>query len=120
MSPDSTLSCTSGGIRVSISSSCTYAEYGDPFTIMGSATTYHNHGHMVGQMGWIAAAETQTVTATGTYVLNPLLTTPADNVKVLRVGRGNGTSFYLDFRATFGTVFDKFAAGSPAAKEVKA
>ena len=111
----SSLSCTSGSVRVSYSSTCTYAEYGDPFTVMGSASTYHNVGLQVGQMGWLNAPEVQTVTPTSTpqsYQVGPLLT--SSGVKVLKVARGDGSYFYLDYRATVGTTFDSFPAGSPA------
>ena len=39
----SSLSCTSGSSRVSLSSTCSSSEYGDPFTVMGSGSSYHDH-----------------------------------------------------------------------------
>jgi M6 family metalloprotease-like protein len=107
----SSLSCTSGGVRVALSTTCTYSEYGDPFTVMGSAPTYHNDSHAVGQFAWLAAGEAVTAT-TGTYTLSPLLGGAAGTVKSLRVARGNGTWLYLDYRARYGA-FDTFATGSP-------
>ena len=117
----SSLSCTSGGVRVALSSSCTFSEYGDPFSIMGGASTYHSPGQFVGQMGYLLAGEVQTVvpsTTAQTYSLGPLLTSPAGSVKVLRFSRGNGDWFYLDFRATYGVLFDTFAASNPAVNGV--
>ena len=97
----SSLNCTSGALRVSFSATCTYSEYGDPFTVMGAATTYHNAGLQIGQMGWLNASEVQTVVPTGTaqtYTVGPLLT--SSGVKDLKVARGDGSFFYLDYRAT--------------------
>lgn len=107
----SAMTCTSGGVRVALSSSCTYTEYGDPFTVMGSATTFHNDSHAVGQLSWLASNEGQAA-AGGTYTLSPLLGAAAGTLKSLRIARGNGTWLYLDYRTRYGS-FDTFTAGSP-------
>ena len=114
----STLQCRSGVTIVSLSATCSYNEYGDPFSVMGSGLTYHNDGEQLGELGFLKAGELATVQPGGTYTLTPLLGSPAGSVKVLRVARASGTSFFLDVRATFGPYFDKFAVGSAAVNGV--
>jgi chitodextrinase len=113
----STLQCTQGATIVAISATCSYDEYGDPFSVMGSGSTYHNDGEQLSEIGFLLAGELATVVPGGTYTLTPLLGSPAGLVKVLRIVRQtgtSGTSFYLDVRATFGPYFDSFGAGSAA------
>ena len=81
----SSLSCMNGAVRVSLSTTCTYAEYGDPYTVMGGASTFHNPALMVGQFGWLAPGEVQTIPGPGTYALSPLLGTPSGTVKLLKL-----------------------------------
>jgi len=54
----STLACTNAGVSVVLSSTCSASEYGDPFTIMGSASTRHHNNWHRAQLGWMP---TQTV-----------------------------------------------------------
>ena len=71
----SSMSCTVSGVRVSLAtnaSSCTSSEYGDPFTVMGSASKYQHTNFSRGNFGWLQAANTQTVTASGDYLLRPV------------------------------------------------
>jgi chitodextrinase len=100
----STLACTGG----TFTGSCTQSEYGDPFTVMGSAQTRHHVNWHRAQMAWFA--DTQTVTTTGTYLLSPaeLTGTP----RMLRVARGDGSYLNLEFRQPWG-IFDNFGAGDP-------
>jgi chitodextrinase len=104
----SSLSCTSGGVAVAVSSNCTYSEYGDPFTVMGSGSTFHNSGEQVGELGWLQAGEVRTVVPGGSYAIEPLLGTTVGTVKVLRVPRADGTSFFIDVRTPFGPYFDRW------------
>ena len=104
----SSLACTSGSTPVAVSSSCVTSEYGDPFTVMGSGSTFHNSGEQVGQLGWLQAGEVRTVLPGASYAVEPLLGTAAGTAKLLRVSRGNGTWFYIDIRAPFGTYFDRW------------
>ncbi|HTC85109.1 MAG TPA: hypothetical protein VK656_00290 [Candidatus Acidoferrum sp.] len=111
----SSLTCTSGSSVVALSSSCTYSEYGDPFTVMGSGSTFHNDGEQLGELGWLGTGELKTVVADGgTYSLKPVLGSTPGSAMVLRIARGDGTSFYLDVRTPYGPYFDTFAPGSPA------
>ena len=71
----SALSCTANGVRVSLSANaadCTANEYGDPFTVMGASSKYQPTNYARGNFGWLQAANTQTVTAGGDYLLKPI------------------------------------------------
>lgn len=114
----SSLACTSGGSAVALSSTCTVAEYGDPFTVMGSGSTFHNNGEQVGQLGWLQASEVRTVLPGGSYAVEPLLGTAVGTAKLLRVSRGNGTWFYIDVRVPYGSYFDRWAETDPAVRGV--
>ena len=109
----STLSCTTGGVRSTFGSSCSQSEYGDPFTIMGSASTRHHVNWHRSQLGW--ASDVQTVTATGSYTLAaaPMTGTP----RLLRVARGDGTFLNLELRRPWGS-FDNFSTSDPAVNGV--
>ena len=114
----SSLSCTSGGVRVSISSSCSSSEYGDPFTVMGAGATKHDHATHLGQFGWLPTSEVRAVGPGGPYQLGSILDGPAGSDRLLRVDRHNGTWFYLDVRSVHGPNFDNFGSGDPAVNGV--
>lgn len=105
----SSLSCTSGATRVSYSATCSASEYGDPFTIMGAASTYLSHNWHRAQHGW--ATDTVTVSTSGTFTLRPSEGTMTP--RALRIARGDGTYYWLEFRQP-STPFDTFSATSPA------
>jgi len=103
----SSLSCTANGVRVSISTSCTSSEYGDPFDIMGQNARHMNTWHKA-QLGWYDAAQKQDVTANGTYLLNPI-ESASTGLQLLRVPRGtSGDYYYLEYRRPLG--FDNFSS----------
>jgi len=109
----STQSCTSGGVRVTLSSTCTLDEYGDPFTVMGSSSSrLHLNWHR-SQMGWLG--DVQTVSASGTYMLAPVEL--SGSARLLRIARSDGTYFQLEFRQPWG-LFDSFGAGDAAVNGV--
>jgi hypothetical protein len=111
----STLSCTVGGIRVSLSSNaanCTANEYGDPFTVMGAASQYHHTNFSRGNFGWLQAANTQTVTSEGDYTLKPIGQLDPTGVQSLRIQRATNSYLTLEFRQPYGT-FDTFATSAP-------
>ncbi|MEA2538508.1 MAG: hypothetical protein QOF11_2742 [Chloroflexota bacterium] len=114
----SSLSCTSGGSRVSLSSTCTSSEYGDPFTVMGGSSSAHDHATHLGQFGWLPASEIRTVGPGGPYELGSVLDGPAGSDRLLSIARGNGTWFYLDLRSAHGTFFDNFSSSAPAVNGV--
>jgi hypothetical protein len=117
----STMSCTEGGIRVSLSANsanCTSSEYGDPFSVMGAASTRHTHNQQLASMGWITGGNLQTITTAGNYTIGAAENVNATSPRGVRVARGNGTWFYLELRMPFGTYFDNFSAGDAAVNGV--
>jgi chitodextrinase len=114
------MNCTSGGVRVWLSTpaNCTSNEYGDPFDIMGSASTRHENNFHLAQLGFFAAADKQDVTTSGTYQLG-VVDQSASTPKVLRLARGGtSTYFYLEYRQPYATYFDNFGSSDPAVKGV--
>jgi hypothetical protein len=113
----STMSCSEAGVRVAISANsanCSSSEYGDPFSVMGSAQTRHTHNQQLASMGWITGGALQTVTTAGNYTLGAAENVNAAAPRGVRVARGNGTYFYLELRAPFGSQFDTFSPSDPA------
>ena len=101
----SSLACSTG----TFTGTCSQSEYGDPFTVMGGASTRHHVNWHRAQLGWLP--DVQTVSASGTYLLTPaeLSGTP----RLVRVARSDGTYLNLEFRQPWGTMFDNFSAGDP-------
>ena len=110
----STLNCTAGGTRVTLGGTCTANEYGDPFTIMGSASTYHHNNWHRAQFGWMSM---QTVSSSGTYTLAPAESSSTAVSRLLRVARGDGTYLNLEFRQP-GGAFETFSSSSAVANGV--
>jgi chitodextrinase len=109
--------CTSGSTPVFLSSTCTASEYGDPFTIMGAASTRHSNNWHRGQLGWLGAGDTVTVTAGGTYTV-AAAELAGSSPKVVRVAEAGGKYFYLEYRRPYGTYFDNFLSTDPAVNGV--
>jgi hypothetical protein len=102
-------SCTAGGARVWISSTCTTSDYGDPFDTMGDAWTgrwYHAFSRQ--RLGWLGAAQAPQITASGTYALGPAEAS-GSGLRALSIPRGDGLSYHLEARTPTGT-FDAFSA----------
>lgn len=109
----STMNCTDGGVRVTLSanaSNCSSNEYGDPMTIMGQASTRHTHNQQLASMGWLGGDSLQTISLDGTYQLASADLPSATSPRAIRIARGNGTWFYLELRSPYGTYFDNFAS----------
>ena len=110
----STLNCVAAGVRVTFGGTCTADEYGDPYTIMGSASTYHHNNWHRAQFGWMSM---QTVSTTGTYSLAPAESSSGSVSRLLRVARGDGTYLNLEFRQP-GGLFETFSGSSSVATGV--
>jgi len=113
----STMSCVDSGVRVQLSATsanCSSSEYGDPFSVMGSATTRHTHNQQLASMGWITGGNLQTITTAGTYTIGAAENVNATSPRGVRISRGNGTWFYLESRMPFGSYFDNFGASDAA------
>ena len=103
----STLSCTVGGVRVSLAASaadCSTSEYGDPFTVMGQASQYEHTNYSRGNFGWLQSSDTLTVTTTGDYALQATETTGTGVVRALRMARTSSSFFTLELRRPSGPV----------------
>ena len=110
----SSLECTEGGVRVSMSSSatnCSTYEYGDPFTLMGQATRYQHTNFSRGNFGWLQSANTATVSVSGDYVLKPIETGGSSANLAIQIARTSGTYLTLEVRQVAG--FDTFLDTAP-------
>lgn len=94
------------GARVAFSTSCTFSEYGDPFDVMGYTDRQSAAFRKVGY-GFLSAAETQTVTQSGTYSVSTS-SIGGPGIRSLRVARAPGDYWYLDIRSTTGQYDDYF------------
>ena len=94
--------CVVGGTRVTIAAdaSCTSQGYADPFSTMGNKAARHNHGSQLGELGWLDASQKVVGTPGNTYTISPYFGTGA--VKLVRIPRGDGSFFDLDFRVAYG------------------
>jgi hypothetical protein len=108
--------CTSGGVRVQISDTCTTTEYGDPFDAMGSTAARHNNGWNLAKLGILTPGNVETIESSGTYSLHSALH-PTAEPTVLRIPRertldGDVTSwYYLEVREK-GGVFENVTDAS--------
>jgi hypothetical protein len=109
--------CTSAGMAVTLSPSCTVSEYNDPFDNMGSSGDRHSHGWHLERLGILAPLNVQTITASGSYSMTSALapTTQPTTLRVPRVRNGSGSVvdwYYLEIRKR-GGVFDDFSLSDP-------
>ncbi|MEX1997446.1 MAG: Ig-like domain-containing protein [Candidatus Andersenbacteria bacterium] len=108
----SSRNCTEGGQRVFVSTSCTNKEYGDPFDIMGTGNTRHFNNYHKGEVRYLVPANTQDVTASGTYTIVPIERASASGVQSLRIKKDSTNYYYLEYRQPSGT-FDNFGTTAP-------
>jgi hypothetical protein len=109
----SSLSCTSNGAPVAMSSSCSASEYGDPFDVMGLNARHSNAWHL-NKLGVLGSANVQTASASGTYTVSSALTRRSGPV-LLRVPTGAaGQAYYYDVEVReSGGVFDGYLSTAP-------
>lgn len=101
-----TLICTANGVGVSVAGGCDYAEYGDPFDVMGySSGRRHLHGRNKGHLGWFGAANVVTPSSGQSYTLSALESS-ATGAQVLRIPRSTKDFVYVELRTVHG--FDSF------------
>ena len=109
--------CTSGGMPVTLSPSCTVSEYNDPFDNMGSSGDRHSHGWHLERLGVLAPENVQTITASGSYSMTSALA-PTTQATTLRIPRARNSAgnvvdwYYLEIRKS-GGVFDDFSLTDP-------
>ena len=115
-------SCTTGGVRVTLSASssdCGSTEYGDPHTVMGAWNPIARYPHNIAwhrlQMGSIDATDRRDVTVSGVYTLGATAF-GASSPKALRINRAGSTAvrhwFEVEFRQP-DTLFDGFSSTAP-------
>lgn len=106
------INCTVNGVRVALAAAanCTEVAYADPFSTMGNNALRHNQGSQLGELGWLADSEKVVGGPGTTYTITPYFS--SSGVHLVRIPRGDGSYFDLDFRMAYGS-FDNFAAGSP-------
>jgi hypothetical protein len=108
----SSYSCTSGGAPVTLSSSCSASEYGDPFDVMGLNPRHSNSWHLQ-QLGVVRPSEVQTASASGTYTLRSA-DTRTPGTALLRVPAGGSPARWYDLSIRkSGGVFDSFGLTAP-------
>lgn len=90
------------------SAACTTEEYGDDHDIMG-AVTGHFNAYQKERLGWLnygSSPPIQTVTASGTYVLEPYATTAAGLPKALKILKSSTPTaknyIYVEMRTKVG------------------
>jgi hypothetical protein len=115
--------CTSGGVRVQLSDTCTIGEYGDPFDTMGSGFR-HNNGLNLAKLGILSSANVKTITTSGTYSIRSALA-PTTEPTVLRIARtrtANNTIsswYYLEIRQT-GGIFENVTDATTTGVSIRA
>jgi len=91
--------CKAGGTRVTLSTSCSAAEYGDGFDDMGdvpSAGTFATP-HLA-QLKWLTSAQTKVVTKSASSIhLTPLVGASA-GVKTIRIKANSHRTYWVELR----------------------
>jgi chitodextrinase len=107
--------CSKGGARVPVTSSCVTSEYGDPFDVMGNKGMRHSSAwnlRLFGLVG-LATGSIETVDSAGIYTLQSTLN-PSPEPHVLRIAREDSPPgvplwwYYLEIRQR-GGLFEDFA-----------
>jgi hypothetical protein len=115
--------CSSNGIKVSISDSCTTREYGDIFDVMGNTSTRHNSGRNLAKLGILQPENTKTVTSSGTYTMTGALypTLEATTLRLPRTKNSNGdvTSWYYFEIRRKGGIFENVDDASMAGVSIR-
>jgi M6 family metalloprotease-like protein len=78
-------------------SATNFSEYGDQYTVMGKGAVSHLAAPHKEYIGWFSASNIRTVSASGTYTIEPM-STSGTGTKVVKVPRGNGTFLYIEYR----------------------
>jgi hypothetical protein len=101
--------CRLDGVFVPIGGTCTASEYGDVFDVMGTGYR-HFSGYHKEKLGFLEAANVQTVTESDSFEIAPL-EQPSAGVQVLRYPvPGTSDFYYVEYRQPFG--FDNFSPTS--------
>jgi hypothetical protein len=108
----SSYSCTSGGVSVTLSSSCSASEYGDPFDVMG-LNARHNSAWHLSRLGVLSGSDVQVVNASGTYTVRSAIA-DGSGAALLRIPAGGTPPRYYDVSLRqAGGVFDNYLSSDP-------
>ena len=105
--------CTgTGGVRLALGGTRVSKDYADEFDVMGigSLGLGHVNNFYKGRLGWLSAANTRTVSASGVYSVAPI-ETASSSAQSLRIPRGDGTYLYVEHRRPVG--YDKYTPEAP-------
>ena len=110
----SSVSCTLNGSPVTFAGTCSYPEYGDPFSVMGAGGQHYNATHKAAA-GFIPPARRLTALGPGRYTIaSSSVPGTQPQLLVIPYGEGNRT-LQLELRSTVpGSPFESFAVTSPA------
>lgn len=100
------LDCKSGIVG---SSGCVSQEYGDLYSTMGASNV---NGHLNAlhkdYLGWFGESNIKTITANGTYILEPLETLTS-GLKALKIQRASNDNLFVEYRRPIGFDANFFA-----------
>lgn len=93
-----------GAKTIDVYTNCTNYEYGDDYDAMGGNwENYHFNAALKDDLSWLDPGEIQTVSANGTYTLNPIENAGSAN-KAIRIQKPNTSEYYwLEYRQAVGT-----------------
>jgi M6 family metalloprotease-like protein len=95
------LTCDGVSLTASLDNgTCPYLEYGDFYDDMGISDMHFNGTHK-DYLGWFNPGNTKVITSSGTYTIEPLATN-TNNLKVLKIPRGNSNYLYVEYRQPIG------------------
>ncbi|MFO1305804.1 MAG: FG-GAP-like repeat-containing protein [Burkholderiales bacterium] len=85
-----------------IGGTCTSAEYGDPFDIMGNNRAMHPNAAQKADLGWIAPSTVKThTTGRATYTLTPIETAGGATYAV-KIPAATNRTYWLEYRQPIG------------------
>ncbi len=91
------LDCGETGLTADRFRDCTIDEYGDRYDVMGATDDGQWNAPHRDYIGWFSQTNIQTVTANGTYTLEPI-ETATQNLKALKIQRAANEFLYVEYR----------------------
>jgi hypothetical protein len=108
----SSYACSSGGTAVTLSTSCSASEYGDPYDVMGT-NARRSHAWHLSRLGVLSGSDVKVASGSGTYTVRSAVTDGAGTA-LLRVPAGGTPTRYYDVSLRgSGGVFDDFLSSDP-------
>jgi hypothetical protein len=95
--------CTSGGVRVTLGTTCVGSEYGDPYDAMGaSSNAAHFGAYNKDLAGWLGGRKRVLTTASGTFVLAPYEQASSSLPVAVVKSPVPGRAYWLEYRRPVG------------------